>query len=130
MGTSEHKTYTGFGDALRHSFGIKFYLSTESFQNVRASGLARGRPVTVLGDGNSGSAGDERRRRGDVYGPFRVAAGAAGIYNAVGSIDLRGEVAHGSGETNDLRHRLPPHAHGRQQRGGGRRWRGPFHDGL
>src|ERR687889_256925 len=64
----------------------------------------------MFGYHDAGPTRHERGRRGDVYGPLRVAARAAGVDDALGGFDLRGEAAHGAGEADDLGYCLPPYA--------------------
>ena len=56
----------------------------------------------MFGDHNTSPPRHERRRRRDVDGPFRVAAGAASIYDVLRGHDPLGEAAHGAGKADYL----------------------------
>src|SRR5215207_4310719 len=109
VGAGEHEADTDLLYAPADLLRPESYLGPEGFEDVRRARLARGGPVAMLGDHDARSPRHERRRRRDVDGPLRVAAGAAGVDDAFGGLDSFGEAAHGAGEAHDLPDRLAPH---------------------
>src|SRR4051812_8614049 len=83
VGAGEHETDAYLLDAPAYLFWPEPYLRSQGFEDVCRAGLARGGPVTVLGDHNACPPRHERRRRRDVDSSLRVAAGAAGVYDAL-----------------------------------------------
>src|ERR671910_935063 len=130
VGSGEHEPDACFCDTAGDLLRAELDPSAERLQHISATGLARCRPISVFGYHNAGPTRHERGRRGDVYGPLRVATSAAGVEDALRSLDLCGEAAHSAGEAHDLGHCLPPDAQRGKERGSGRRGSITFHDGL
>ncbi len=88
MGRREHEADAGFLDAARDHFGAEVDLDAERLQHVGRAGFAAQGTVAVLGDGNAGGCGDNRRGGRDVEGFGAVAApGADDVDDILGGVD-------------------------------------------
>ena len=125
-----------------HALGGQIQPHAQRLHDVRAAAQAAHGPVAVLRHRDSRARHHEGGGRGDVEGPGRVAAGAAGVHQHLpvgpgqrrlhpgSGLDRRDLLAHHAREPDQLLDRLPLHPKRGEKRGdlGVRRVAG--HDGV